>query len=461
MKRLMTIGLGLLGVCFLGAAQADDLLTVYKQAVQNDPTFAQAESTWWSAKQDLPISVAAYLPQLTIADTGQKVYADTTGANGGAGTPTYGYMQNVLGVTATQAIFNYTAWTNIREQSANVKSATATYFASIQSLMQRTVTAYLNVLSAYDALNFTLANKAYDYRQLVTAQQQFKVGLIAITGVYDAQSSYDQAVAAEITDRNTLYNQLENLRAITGQRYMALQGISDQVPLITPVPNDIDQWVQIADSQNYTLQAANYAAVAAHEAVSNAAASYYPIINAVGGISNTTNVNSNNPAVTANQVSNGGTVGLSATWTPFSGGSTYYTTRQERYNYLTALGALDFAHRNTVNQTRQAFLGVITGISSIQADKQTIISAQNALKATQAGYLVGTRTMADVLQYVTTLYSAKNTYMQDQYAYINNIIQLKLQAGTLSMNDLVQINTWLKKQEVLPLPTDYYKGTSS
>ena len=295
----------------------------------------------------------------------------------------------------------------------------------------------------------------------MTAQQQFKVGLIAITGVYDAQSSYDQAVAAEITDRNTLYNQLENLRAITGQRYMALQGISDQVPLITPVPNDIDQWVQIADSQNYTLQAANYAAVAAHEAVSNAAASYYPIINAVGGISNTTNVNSNNPAVTANQVSNGGTVGLSATWTPFSGGSTYYTTRQERYNYLTALGALDFAHRNTVNQTRQAFLGVITGISSIQADKQTIISAQNALKATQAGYLVGTRTMADVLQYVTTLYSAKNTYMQDQYAYINNIIQLKLQAGTLSMNDLVQINTWLKKQEVLPLPTDYYKGTSS
>ena len=104
---------------------------------------------------------------------------------------------------------------------------------------------------------------------------------------------------------------------------------------------------------------------------------------------------------------------------------------------------------------------MITGISSIQADKQTIISAQNALKATQAGYLVGTRTMADVLQYVTTLYSAKNTYMQDQYAYINNIIQLKLQAGTLSMNDLVQINTWLKKQEVLPLPTDYYKGTSS
>lgn len=461
MKRLMITGFGLLSAFVVGTASADDLLTVYQQALKNDPTFAQAESTWWSAKQALPISVAAYLPQISVADTGQEIFAQNDGSNGGPGTNLYHYTQNSLGLTATQAIFNYSAWTNIREQAANVKAATATYFSSIQALMQRTVSAYLNVLSACDALNFTLANKQSDYRQLVTAQQQFKVGLIAVTGVYDAQASYDQAVAAEITDRNNLYNQLENLRAITGQRYMSLKGVVNQVPLITPIPNDIDTWVQIANNQNYTLQSANYAAIAAHQVVLNEKSGYFPIVNAVGGYSNTTNINSNNPSVTANEISNGGNVGLSLSWSPFSGGSTYYSTKQARYNYLTALGALDGAHRAVVSQTRQAFLGVISGMSSIQADKQTILSAQNALKATQAGYLVGTRTMADVLQYVTTLYSAKNTYMQDQYTYINNIISLKMAAGTLSLKDLVQINKWLTKQIVLPLPKDYYKGESS
>lgn len=456
-NRFMIAGFGLLSMFFLEAASADDLMTVYKQALQNDPTFAQAESTWWSAKQDLPISVSAYLPQVTAGNTFQRIWASNNTSNTSHGW----YTQNALSLSATQAIFNYNVWTNIREQAANVKSATATYFGSIQSLMQRTTSAYLSVLGAYDTLAFTLANKQSDYRQLVTAQQQFKVGLIAITGVYDAQSSYDQAVADEISNRNNLYNQLENLRAITGQRYSSLKGIQDQVPLVTPVPNNIDTWVQIANKQNYTLESANYSAIAAHEAILNEASGYLPTLNAVAGYANTDNSNSQNVANTANEISNGGSYGLALSWTPFSGGSTYFSTKQARYNYLTALGVLDAAHRTVVNQTRQAFLGVISGISRIQADKQTIISAQNALKATQAGYLVGTRTMADVLIYVTQLYSNENTYMQDQYAYINNIILLKLEAGTLSENDLVQVNKWLSKQVVLPLPKDYYNGASS
>ena len=459
-KRCLIAGLGAFLSFAMGAAQADDLMQVYEQAVHNDPTFKQAQSTWWSTKQELPIAVAAYLPQVQVTDVLQRQYSKSAPANAS----TDGYStQNVLTLSATQAIFDFSVWTNIAEQSATVKSATATYLASIQTLMASTAKAYFNVLAAFDKLRFTIANKKAVKRQLVTAEQKFKVGLIAITGVYDAQARYDSANADEISDRNNLYNQLENLRAITGQHYLSLMGINVQVPLVTPAPDSINSWVGTAIQQNYTLQADNYSALAAHRAIlntalgngsSSGAGGFMPTVDATASLSRTNNFNYTNGA--SNSWTNAANVGLSLDWDPFSGGSTYYSTKQARYKYLTALGALEKDHRNVINQTRQSFLGIKSSISRIRADKQSIISARNALKATEAGYTVGTRTMVDVLNDLTQVYQNENQYMDDQYAYINSIISLKQQAGTLSVKDLEQLNSWLKKNIKFPLPKSYY-----
>ena len=466
-KRRLIAGVGVCLALVVGSVQADDLMQVYDQAVHNDPTFKQAQSTWWSSKQAMPIAISAYLPQVTLTDTYERLYSKNRPASTSDGYNT----QNALTVTATQAIFDFSIWTNIAEQSANVKSATATYLAAIQTLMATTARAYFDVLAAYDRLRFTIANKRAVNRQLVTAEQKFKVGLIAITGVYDAQARYDVASADEITDRNTLYDQLENLRAITGQHYQSLMGIKLQVPLVTPAPDDINAWVATALRQNYTLLADNFSAIAAHRAIlnielgngtSNGAGGYMPTLDATASWSRTNNFHYTNytPGV-SNSWTNAADVGLSLDWDPFSGGSTYYSTKQARYNYLTALGVLEEQHRSVINQTRKSFVGIKSNISRIRADRQSIISARNALKATEAGYTVGTRTMVDVLNDLTSVYRNENQYMDDQYVYINNIISLKQQAGTLSVQDLEQLNSWLKKKIVFPLPRSYYGSNNA
>ena len=467
-RRCLIVSFGMCLSLVVNISQADDLMQVYGQAVHNDPTFKQAQSTWWSAKQALPIAVSAYLPQVDVTDVLERQYSKSRPAS----VSSDGYVsQNVLTLTATQAIFDFSVWTNIAEQSAKVKSATATYLASIQKLMADTAKAYFNVLAAFDKLRFTISNKKAVKRQLVTAQQKFKVGLIAITGVYDAQARYDSANADEISDRNNLYNQLENLRAITGQHYLSLMGINVQVPLITPAPNNIDTWVGTAIHQNYTLQADNYASLAAHRAIlnvalgngsSSGAGGFMPTVDATASWSRTNNFHYTNPIPgSSNSWTNSADVGLSLDWDPFSGGATYYSTKQAHYNYLTSLGALEQEHRNVINQTRQSFLGIKSSISRIGADKQSIISARNALKATEAGYTVGTRTMVDVLNDLTQVYQNENQYMDDQYSYINSIISLKQQAGTLSVKDLEQLNSWLKKNIKFPLPKSYYgKGAA-
>jgi outer membrane protein len=88
-------------------------------------------------------------------------------------------------------------------------------------------------------------------------------------------------------------------------------------------------------------------------------------------------------------------------------------------------------------------LGVISGIARVQALRQALESSQTALKATEAGYEVGTRTAVDVLNSRRTLVQAQTDYAVSRYDYIISVIQLRLAAGNLSTNDVTEINKWL------------------
>jgi hypothetical protein len=99
--------------------------------------------------------------------------------------------------------------------------------------------------------------------------------------------------------------------------------------------------------------------------------------------------------------------------------------------------------RATERQARDAYLGVISGIARVQALRQALESSDTALKATEAGYEVGTRTAVDVLNARRTLVQATTDYSGSRYDFIVSIIQLRLAAGNLDRPQLEQINGWL------------------
>ena len=449
----------------LSTAHADNLLQVYSQAAKSDPVFSQAIANWQATKMNLPIARAGYLPQVTVGANGGPGFTNTGSLFFGGGTPIsnfqYGYT-----LSLSQPIFNFVVWNQIKGANAQVKAATATYLAAQQSLMQRTVQAYLNVLQAYDQLRYTIANKKAVKEQLVTAREQFRVGLIAITNQYDAQANYDQVVAQQITAQNNLNTQLEALRQLTGHYYGSLSGLNKQLPLIRPKPNDVDKWVSVAETQNYSLQAQNYTVQAAMDTIKQKAASGYPslALNAsYAGGNNTLSLNNTNAgSLGSNATFTSGNIGLGLSYQPIQGGLVDASVRQARYQYAAASGLLEQTHRSVVYQTRSSFLSVLSNTSQIKADRQTITSSRNALAATEAGLKVGTRTMVDVLSAMTALYQSEQQYANDQYAYMNNFISLKAAAGTLSVADLELVNSWLTKSVRFPMqataglmPNDY------
>ena len=420
---------------------AADLLTVYEQALANDPTFQVARAQWLADKQTIGIARGSLLPALDLI-------ANYTYFKQSMQFQTNDYTQKEYSLTLTQPIFNFQAWSALGQAKANVKSSTATYSNSAQDLIYRTASSYLAVLQAEDVLRYTTAQREATGTLLDQTKQRFKVGLSTITDVQQAQASYDNNVSAEITAKNSLDVSKEQLREITGQYYQSLATLSKDLPLLTPVPNNIKRWVAVAEKQNYSLLAAKFNLQAAQENIKVQVGNTTPIINATGGYSYYDyDVNGGND-IEIVRPSSEVNAGINVSLPILRGGSNVAQIRQAKYNYQKAASTLEQTHRTVVSQTSQAFLGVISGISSVKAGRQSVISNRSALNSTNASYSVGVKTIVDVLLAESSLYQAQKDYAVAQYNYLTQMLLLKEQAGTLGFDDLRNINLWLKDEKV-------------
>ena len=70
-------------------------------------------------------------------------------------------------------------------------------------------------------------------------------------------------------------------------------------------------------------------------------------------------------------------------------------------------------------------------------------SSETALQATDAGFQVGTRTTVDVLVSQNVLTRARTNYARSRYDYILNVLRLQQAAGSLSVENLEEVNGWL------------------
>jgi outer membrane protein len=66
------------------------------------------------------------------------------------------------------------------------------------------------------------------------------------------------------------------------------------------------------------------------------------------------------------------------------------------------------------------------------------------LRATAAGFEVGTQTTVDVLAAQERRRVTETTYSRSRYDYILNVLRLKQAAGGLSVADVEQVDSWLE-----------------
>lgn len=430
-----------------GLSYGANLMQVFQDAVKTDPTFKAAEAQRLSLRQNISIARSFLLPQLSGGANGlrnhvknqtKSLFVGPLGSTS-ATQGTFNYGSYDLNLSAGQTLFNVAAWQSLSEAKIAAKAADANYIAAAQDLIVRVNSAYFAILFAEDNLRFIEAQKRAIYQQLDQVQQEYKVGLVAITGLYQAKASYDLVLSEEIAAKNDIINSKENLRAITGRYYDTIDGLKQQVKLITPKPKDSEAWVNTANKHNWLLQAARFNAQAAKRQIDVQFAGHFPVVNAIAGYDKQRSGPSPQGNIDMESIDGG----INLTLPIVEGGLVVAETRQAKFNYQEALDNLEKTLRDTNNFTRQSFNNIIALISKVKADRQAIISNESALKSTSEGYRVGTETMLDVLQSVQDLTDAQKIFARDQYDYINATIALKEATGTLIVNDLQSINRWL------------------
>jgi outer membrane protein len=466
----------------LPAASQNDvvgLLDAYRDALRSDPVLREAAANRLATLEARPQARAALLPQ--IEGSGSYEQQDRTGnqnftqrlETGEIVTLTTRFNQDVepqrsWQLRLTQTLFRWDQWVALRQSDKQLARAEAQFRAAEQDLMARVSARYFEILGARATLEAAEAAREAIGRQLEQAEKRFEVGLSAITDVQEARASFDSATAGVIEAMRALAVAREFLREITGEYYADLADAGPDVPLVSPEPVDVDEWVQTALNRNLSLEAARIAAEISRDTIELQRSGHYPAVELFaarsgnrirGDRQDRLQPLPGEPApppqdsVPSNSDFWQDSYGVQVRVPIYAGGAVQSRVREATYLHQASQQQLERIARETERQTRDAFLSVNAEISRVQALAQAVESSETALRATEAGFEVGTRTTVDVLQARRQLFEAQRDFANSRYTYLVNALRLKLAAGILREADIEEVDSWLVPPDAVPPPT--------
>jgi outer membrane protein len=448
-------------------AQSANLLEVYQRALQNDPIIREAEANRLATLENKPQARAGLLPQLTATAGYTQGDTDFTRANfddddNDDTTPPVAVTLTTkerdvrttqYQIAIRQALFRWDRWAGLKRADKQVTQAEVEFKAAQQDLLARTAQRYFEVLAAEDTLEAAQATLEAFSRQLEQADKRFEVGLIAITDVQESKAARDQASAGVIAAKRSLATSKEFLRELTGEAFDDLAKPGVDMPLRDPNPASEEEWVTAALAQNLSLLAARLQTEIAKDDISVARAGHLPTLDIVARHSHAEDTDGDARVVVGTRSSpsipdteqESTVLGIEFSIPIYSGGATQSQVRQRVYLHRAARERSERTARETERLARDAYLGVLSEKSRVEALRQAVQSTQTALQATEAGFEVGTRTTVDVLESRRNLFDAQTTFARSRYDYIVNLLKLKISTGNLSEADLQEVNGWLTR----------------
>ncbi|MBI5429799.1 MAG: TolC family outer membrane protein [Nitrosomonadales bacterium] len=426
------------------AAQAADLLETFHAAQSNDPVFAAARASLQAGQEKLSQGRSVLMPTVNLSAS--STFNDQTIDYRPATPPlftggTARYNSSGFGVTLVQPLFRQQNWQVYTESDLLVAQAEAQFKIAEQDLILRVAQAYFDVLIAQDSLQLVSAQKNAISEQLGQAKRNFEVGSATITDTLEAQARYDLTGAQEIAAQNNLEIRRRALQQLINAMPQELKPLGREFKLEGPQPADMEKWVDAAQMNSLQLAIAQAGAELAEKEVARNRGGHYPTVDLVANYSKNS---ANGGSFGLGSDSTSKSVGVQLNMPLFQGGAVNSRWREAGANRERAQQELENARRSVATQTRQAYLGVVSGIAQVQALQQALTSSESVLEASKLGQEVGVRTNLDVLNAQQQLYSTRRDLYQAQYNYLVSQLRLKAAVGSLSEEDLGKVNQALR-----------------
>lgn len=435
-SRLSGISLLVAGLFSALPVSAADLLQVYREALVNDAQYAAARATAEAGREKTPQGLAGLLP--TVAATANTVWNENSYKPSSGASFDRNYNSNGYNLNLTQPLFRWQNFVQYGQAKLQVVQAEANFAQAAQDLILRVAQAYLDVLYAQENLKAVRANKQAIAQQLEQAKKNFEVGTATITDAHEAQSRFDLASAQEIAAESDLEIKRHTLRVIVGKDSGELNSLKADATLNPPQPASMDKWVDAAEKNSFVVQAQEAGLEVAEKEVERNRAGHYPTLDAVANYGRSNSILS--PTIAGTMESTPRNVGLQVNIPIFQGGMVNSKTREAVANRDAARANLDSAKRTAALNARQSFLGVVNGLAQVRALEAGLLSSKSALESNKLGYEVGIRINIDVLNAENQVYTTRRDLAKARFDTLLAQLKLKAAVGTLSVDDLEQIN---------------------
>ena len=435
----------LLVATVMPSAWALDLTEAYQRALNYDASWQANQTRYLVEQRNLGIAKGAVFPTVSVNALFNKQYQELDQS----GQVSLGAGQSVnflndetttkqVAVTVRQPLFRMDVWQKYKQVEISTELAEVSLQNQKQKLLLDVAQSYFDVLRQQSLVALNQKEEQVLLQQYNMMQAKFKQGFVAKMEVSEAQAQYQSATAKKVTSEVQLQLAQEKLQQLIGNINSNLRDLSPNFQFQAPVPNDMNAWLQLAERNNLELQQQrlNYSVVLQQIKIDQA--DYYPQLEAVASSAwvkqtpeNVISTNGRNDKI-----------GLELNWTPYTG-TRSAITEKSRVAAQLADEETTASTRRIRTEVKRAYLQIATAQSQLQAYKTAMESAQLVAKASQASYQEGLKTMVDVLLAQRNAFSAEQDYLNAKYDYLINVLNLKASTGSLTEQDLQELNDWL------------------
>lgn len=442
-KTAIRIGvLAAMSVLMTESVYAIDLKTAFETALGYDAELLAAKATRDETAEEITLARAPLLPQVGYSYQHNRAKTLTHYINSSVKDQDTGrYSSNSANFNIRQALFRLPAWYALQGAKAQAAAADESYRNETQRAGMRAAANYLTVLIARASLEQAKNHLKTMGAWLDLAEHAFKAGRGTRTDIEDARSRRDLARAGETEARMQLSSAEENFQTVTG---IAAESIDDTEALRLDaeqmrLTEDGETWRQRIESNSPELQSLRLQLNAAEAAVDQARSGHLPTIDLVAARQRG---QSETHTTVGNQYSTN-YVGLQLNMPLISGGSVLGQTAQARARAEKVRQTLESARRKTLAEGNRLLLAVGQGIEQVQALRQSVASAEDAVIGEKKGVQAGTRTFVDALDAERRLSDAKREHAAALFSLANNRLKFLALTGGVNQESIGAISAWL------------------
>ena len=420
----------------MGIGHAEDLLTVYQQALEADPQLKAAAMKVQIGAAQKGQSLGAMLPQIggnyNASLNNQKTNA--------SGSTTKSYQGIRYTVSLTQSVLDFAKFWDWRRAREVENQYALENIGAQHALMFNVVEKYFNVLEAEDELYFTNIEKETAIKQLEQVQKQYAKQLILITDVYEVEARLDQIQASIIEAETKLVIAKQTLKELTNSEPENLFKLRDDIEF-KPLDGKLDDWIAVAKSENPLLAAQISAIAAANNNVSVQKSRYLPVVDMQLSYNST---NTGYQSISLGTSYDTSVAAINVTVPIFTGGATTNRMHEAQYRLSMAQYENDSKIRALIKETSDAFMSSNANVKRINATKKALQSVVKARESLETGFRYGNQTIGEVLMAQQNEFKARRDLSVAKYAYIKNKMRFLQSIGLINEENIFEVNNWLK-----------------